>query len=367
MKRYGSVCALAASLVLLIAAVPTVSADTITIQIDPTDVPDEQPPRVNVGDSPAGFGPDSWQGPATGKSNWHARYLADGDALSALFPDDAATLTIADLAEISYFTNRPSGTLAGRDWWVQIYTRPTGMGDAASWHHDRFINNYDDHTAIDTWMQYSTSSGMTFNSNGLGGPEQTLAQMITDHGGELIEMISVQTDSGWNGFDGFIDGLVIRLTNGNVGRVNFEAPGALPALTIAPDPLSFPNQLAGTTSAAGTVTLTNTGSADIAILAIAAAGAPFAEVNSTCSPLPFTLSPTESCMLEYTYTPATPLDEDGRVIGVSTDVGGAMNSFLLQGNAVAITEVPTLSELGLVALVILLFGAAMLRLRRRLA
>lgn len=371
MKMYGWVCAIATCVVLLLVAVPAVSADTITIQVDPTEVPDEQPPRVNSGDAPAGFGPDSWQGPASGKSNWHARYLADGDALSALFPDDAATLTIADLAEISYYTNRPSGTPAGRDWWIQIYTRPTGVGDNASWHHDRFINDFADHATIDIWTQHSTSSGMTFDSNGLNGPEgeMTLAEMIAAHGDELIEMISVQTDSGWNGFDGFMDGLVITLTNGNVGRVNFEGVGAAPALTIAPDPLTFPDQPAGTTSAPGTVTLTNTGSADVAILAIDPAVAPFAEVtaDSTCSPLPFTLAPSESCTLVYTYTPAAPGDEDDQVIDVTTDVAGATDSFVLQGNAPAlvVTEIPTLSEVGLVALVILLLGAATLRLRRR--
>ena len=196
-------------------------AATTTIQAFPIQVPDEELPRGNVGDAPAGFEPNSWQGPFSGKSNWHARYLADGDYLSALFPADAATLTVGDLASISYFTKRPTGTAAGRDWWVQIYTRPTGSGDKASWYHDRFINNYASHTAIGTWTQYSTSSGMTFQSNGLGGPVMNLATFIAAHGSELIEMISVQTNSAWNGFDGYMDGLEVALTNGEVGRVDF--------------------------------------------------------------------------------------------------------------------------------------------------
>ena len=201
----------------------SVLAGTIQIDVQPGDVPDETQPRVNIGDAPTGFGPDSWQGPASGKTNWHARYLADGNKLSALFPDDAATMTIADLAEISYFTKRPSGILAGRDWWVQIYTRPTGSGDKSSWYHDRFINNYGEHTNIGSWTQYSTDSGeMTFHSNGWGViGVSTLAELITAAGSQEIEMISVQTDSGWDGFDGYMDGLEITLTNGNVGQVNF--------------------------------------------------------------------------------------------------------------------------------------------------
>ncbi len=196
-------------------------AATTTIEALPIQVPDEEVPRGNVGDAPSGFGPDSWQGPFVGKSNWHARYLSDGDYLSALLPADAATMTVGDLASISYFTNRPSGTPAGRDWWIQIYTRPTGSGDKAGWYHDRFINNYATHTSLDAWTQYSTSGAMTFQSNGWGGPVMDLPNFIANHGSELIEMISVQTDSGWNGFDGYIDGLEVVLTNGEIGRVDF--------------------------------------------------------------------------------------------------------------------------------------------------
>lgn len=124
MRLIHTTLCLAVAMLLLTALTPAAQAGTITINVDPTMVPDETAPRVNLGDAPAGFGPDSWQGPATGKTNWHARYLSDGDALSALFPTDAATMTIADLASISYWTNRPGTTPAGRDWWIQIYTRP---------------------------------------------------------------------------------------------------------------------------------------------------------------------------------------------------------------------------------------------------
>jgi hypothetical protein len=215
-------------------------ADTITIEVQPIDVPDEKLPRSNVADAPAGFEPDSWQGPFAGKSNWHARYLADGDALSDLFPDDAATLTLADIASINYFTKRPTGTPAGRDWWIQIYTRPTGVGDCASWYKNRFINDYDAHADIDSWTQHSTDAGaMTFNKNACGaGAEQTLDDLITNHGGELVEMISIQTDSAWNGFDGFVDGLEITLLNGNVGRVNFETD----ATTVQIAPWQVPDE-----------------------------------------------------------------------------------------------------------------------------
>jgi PEP-CTERM motif len=230
MKRLLTSCAVAMLLPLGSSAL----AATIQIDVNPSQVPDETQPRVNVGDAPAGYGPDSWQGPVAGvgnKTNWHARYLADGDALSDLFPADAATMTIADLAEINYSTKRPTGTAAGSDWWIQIYTRPTGSGDNASWYHDRFINNYSAHTNIGAWTQYSTLGAMTFQSNGLGViGVSTLAQLIADAGSQEIEMISIQTNSGWNGFDGYIDGLEIELTNGNIGQVNLVPEPASLAL-----------------------------------------------------------------------------------------------------------------------------------------
>lgn len=192
--------------------------DLHRIDIAPYQVPDETEPRVNYGDAPPGYGPDSWQGPATGKTNWHARYLADGDYLSALFPEDAATLTIADLAEISYYTKRPGGTPAGRDWWIQVETRPVG----SSWFGYRFINNYDDHTSTDVWSQYSTGDAdWTFRETTMNGAEQSFAQFKAAYGSHLVDMISVQTGSAWNGFDGYMDGIEITLTNGNIGQVNF--------------------------------------------------------------------------------------------------------------------------------------------------
>lgn len=195
---------------------------TIIVDALPSTVPDEELPRINYGDAPIiELGPDSWQGPATGKSNWHARYLADGDFLSTLFPMEAATMTINDIASINYFTNRPTGTPAGRDWWIQIYTRPDGVDDERSWYGYKVTNNYNDHTDIGNWVEYSTDSGMTFSGNALVG-ENTLSEMQTAIGSELVEMISVQTDSGWDGFDGYLDGLRIELTSGSIGVVNFQ-------------------------------------------------------------------------------------------------------------------------------------------------
>jgi PEP-CTERM motif len=201
-------------------------AETITINIGPGDVPDEAAPLV-YGEAPTtGLGPDSWQNADVGKVNWHARYLADGDFLSALFPDDAATLTLDDIASISYWTKRPDGTLASEDWAVFIYTRPMVGGDS-SWYGHRFLNDYGTHTETDTWTEYSTDTGMQFRrTSGTTSGLMSYGDLQGTYGSEYIEMISVQTMSNYVDFNGYMDGLTITLDNGNVGIVNFGADAA---------------------------------------------------------------------------------------------------------------------------------------------
>jgi len=208
-------------------------APEVTLNVYPSMVPDEQQPLVHLGDAPSGFGPDSWQNAATGKVNWHARYLADGDALSKLFPGQAATLTVNDLESIDYWTKRPAGTTAGQDWAIFLYTRARAGADG-TWFGFRFVNNYEEHTALDAWESYTTDSGMTFRKNsGTATGLMDFATLKAAYGTELVEMISVQTMSNWSGvFAGYMDGLTITLTNGKVGRVNFVRQ---PSVTTEPD------------------------------------------------------------------------------------------------------------------------------------
>jgi hypothetical protein len=214
-----------ALLILFVIIAGGLQASVITINITPSQVPDENLPAGNLGDAPTGFGPDSWQNTQTGgKVNWHARYNADGDFLTALFPAQAATLTINDIASVSYWTKRPNGTAAAQDWAAFIYTRTDGINDKTTWYGYRFINNYGEHTNHGDWVQYSTDSGMTFrdnagNAGGFSG--KTLDYLKTNYGTELIEMISIQTMSNYTTFNGYMDGLTITLADGSIGTVNF--------------------------------------------------------------------------------------------------------------------------------------------------
>ncbi len=217
-------------------AVGTAHAATVTtIYVTPDMVPDEETPLV-YGGAPSGFGSDSWQNTNDlgGKVNWHARYLANGDFLSALFPTvNVATLTVGDIASISYSTLRPIGTNANEDWSLYVYTR-NYAGDSSpgsGWYGDRFINNFGSHGAADgMWNNYSTDSGMTFSRNsGTTVNYTNFTDFRTANSSQLIEMISIQTHSNFADFNGAMDGLVITLTSGDIGRVDFGAVVPVPA------------------------------------------------------------------------------------------------------------------------------------------
>ncbi len=196
------------------------------VTVVPNEVPDETVPRV-VMSAPAGYGKTAWQGPASGKSNWHAWYDEEGyGTLSTLFPEDAATLDLGDIQSLAYSTLRPTGA-AGRDWWVSIYTRPDG--DDTGWYHARYISNFDDHSVENAWVRYTTAApsgavpALTFRAQDASGAPignpLTLAELFAQDGQPILA-ITLQTASGWNGFDGYVDGLEVTLTDGKVGKVN---------------------------------------------------------------------------------------------------------------------------------------------------
>jgi hypothetical protein len=228
MKKTTLLALFAVAAIILPIGTASVSAATVTIDIAPNQIPDESTPLVNTGDAPTGYGPDSWQNcekaTSTSKVNWHARYNSDGDYLSALFGTKAATLTINDIASISYWTKRPDGTAITEDWAAYIYTRPDGINDKKSWYGYCFINNYNEHSNIGDWTQYTTDTGMTFrdqagNAGYFSGKD--LGYLKANYGTELVEMISVQTMSNYANFNGYMDGLSITLADGSVGNVNF--------------------------------------------------------------------------------------------------------------------------------------------------
>lgn len=102
---------------------------------------------------------------------------------------------------------------------------------------------------------------------------------------------------------------VLGILGGAWGAPFSRAAGSGPAAALNPTILNFPSQLATTTSAPQTSTLTNTGDQPLAISSIAAVGT-FAETNNC----PASLAANASCTISITFTPVT--GASGEVAGL---------------------------------------------------
>ena len=119
-----------------------------------------------------------------------------------------------------------------------------------------------------------------------------------------------------------------------------------PAVTLNPTSLSFGNQNVGTTSAAKSVTLTNSGTAALTITSITVAGTnagDFAQTN-TCPISPSTLAAGANCTISVTFTPSAS-GSRGASVTISDNAAGSPQSVTLSGTGVipapAVTLNPT--------------------------
>ncbi|MEJ2008649.1 MAG: choice-of-anchor D domain-containing protein [Acidobacteriota bacterium] len=80
--------------------------------------------------------------------------------------------------------------------------------------------------------------------------------------------------------------------------------GTGPLVSLSPQPLVFGNQEVGTTSAAQTATLTNTGNADLTITGIITGTGPFTP-SDDCPRAPSTIPPGATCTISVAFAPTT--------------------------------------------------------------
>jgi len=133
-----------------------------------------------------------------------------------------------------------------------------------------------------------------------------------------------------------------------------------PAVSLTPPALAFGSQLIGATTAAQALTLQNIGGTTLNIASIAASG-DFAQTN-TCGA---TLAPTATCIINVTFTP-TALGVRNGAVSVASNAAGSPHGSALRGTGVAAppppgaaTEIPTLSEWGLIVLSLLVAVTAL--------
>ena len=116
------------------------------------------------------------------------------------------------------------------------------------------------------------------------------------------------------------------------------AAGATPTVSLSPTSLTFASQTVATTSAAQTVTLTNTGTAALTISGIAASGN-FAETN-TCGT---SLAASASCTVSVTFTPTAAGTLTGSIT-FTDNAAASPQAVSLSGTAVAaVAKTPAVS------------------------
>ena len=108
-----------------------------------------------------------------------------------------------------------------------------------------------------------------------------------------------------------------------------------PSLTSTPGSLSFSGEAVGSTSAAQTVTLTNTSSVAVAITSVTASG-PFA-VTSQCGA---SLATAATCSIAVTFTPTTVGQQTGSLTITDNAVGSPQNIALTGSGVAALSVTP---------------------------
>ena len=126
--------------------------------------------------------------------------------------------------------------------------------------------------------------------------------------------------------------------------ISLSGTGVTPVVSLLPTSLTFANQIVGTTSAAQTVTLTNTGSAALAISSITVTGAnpgDFAvALPGTPGPIACqlligsTLGAGASCRIPVTFTPTATGTRTGAVT-ITDDASGSPQSITLTGTGIS--------------------------------
>jgi hypothetical protein len=123
----------------------------------------------------------------------------------------------------------------------------------------------------------------------------------------------------------------------DIGAIEYKVP-AIAVANVAPTALAFNNVVDGTTSAAQTLTLSNTGGAGLTGITVAVT-APFARAGGTCGT---TLAAGATCTITVTFTPAA----TGSVTGTAT-IGGNVtvtgSPVSLSGTGVAATHLATVT------------------------
>jgi Abnormal spindle-like microcephaly-assoc'd, ASPM-SPD-2-Hydin len=132
---------------------------------------------------------------------------------------------------------------------------------------------------------------------------------------------------------GSVTGAFTITDNASGSPQSVALTGTTPAaVSLSPSSLTFSGQAIGTTSAAQTVTLSNTGGASLSISSIATS-LPFAQTNNC----PASLAGGTSCTISVTFTPQSSGSASGAV-SITDNAGGSPQSVTLAGTTPAVAS-----------------------------
>jgi hypothetical protein len=115
---------------------------------------------------------------------------------------------------------------------------------------------------------------------------------------------------------------------GNLQALSLTGVGVLPAVTLSPAKVVFPNQTVSTTSSNQNATLTNTGLGVLTISSISVSG-PFSQTNTCVAPL----NPGAACIISITFSPNVTGTLTG-AISIADNAPGNLQSLPLSGAGV---------------------------------
>ena len=204
-------------------------------------------------------------------------------------------------------------------------------------------------------MAVVTPSLLNFGTVATGTTSGSLAITVTNSGNSPLQVTGAVTNTPFSISGPVCSSALVRLANCEIpvvfapatsgqqhGEVAIQqsVPNAkpvvlvtgmavTPSLTFTPASLSFNGQAIGSTSAAQTVTITNTSSVGVAIASVTANG-PFA-ITSQCAT---SLAAAASCSVAVTFTPTTVGQQTGSIT-LSDNAAGSPQNIALSGTGLA--------------------------------
>jgi N,N-dimethylformamidase beta subunit-like protein/HYDIN/CFA65/VesB family protein/centrosomal CEP192-like protein len=195
------------------------------------------------------------------------------------------------------------------------------------------------------WNNGQTPPGLTVLSNspvvgcceGSGNSFSNSSLYTAPSGARVFAAGTIQWSFGLDNYSAHYANAGMQRTTANILN-NFISGGttSAPAVSLSGSSVPFGNQMVGTTSGSQSVTLTNSGTAPLAISSITLGGTNPADFSSsnTCPLSPSTLAANANCSISATFTP-TATGSRSAAISITDNAGGSPQTVTLNGTGIA--------------------------------